>query len=171
LPGLQRAHAPSPKKPHAFFFGGAVDDFNLIICRGVIERITGVLLKELKEGVPPWVVQEREEFLSEGLQLVDADRLNGLLNRFAPRREDTFNVKVFWFYNVYLVLVSVTEGKSLGLSHIAFSRLALSRRTIRSGPGSPGFSRARDPRQRWHAWTTSAPRTRRRASQSFDRAN
>ena len=122
MPGLQRAHASSPKKPHAFFFGRAVDDFNLIICRGVIERITGVLLKELEECVPPWVVQEREKFLSEGLQLVDADRLNGLLNRFAPRREDTFNVKVFRFHNVYLVLVSVTEGKSLALSYIAFLR-------------------------------------------------
>jgi hypothetical protein len=46
-------------------------------------------------------IQEREEFLSEGLRLVDADRLNGLLNRFARCREDTFNVKVFWFQNVY----------------------------------------------------------------------
>ena len=51
--------------------------------------------KELEEYLPPWMVQERKDFLSEGLQLVDSDRLNGLLNRFAPRREDTFNVKVF----------------------------------------------------------------------------
>jgi hypothetical protein len=45
--GLQWAGASSRKKPDAFFFGRAVDDFNLIICRGVIERIAGVLLKEL----------------------------------------------------------------------------------------------------------------------------
>ena len=45
------------------------------------------------------VVQEGKDFLSERLEFVDADRLNGLLNRFAARIHDAFNVEVFGFHN------------------------------------------------------------------------
>ncbi|MFZ0709149.1 MAG: hypothetical protein WAM53_03840 [Terrimicrobiaceae bacterium] len=41
------------------------------------------------------MIKEWEDFLSEGLQLVDVDRLDALLNRLAPGFGDTFNVKVF----------------------------------------------------------------------------
>ena len=55
--------------------------------------------RELEKHVTPGVVQEGKDFLSERLEFVDADRLNGLLNRFAARIHDAFNVEVFGFHN------------------------------------------------------------------------
>jgi hypothetical protein len=61
------------------------ENFNLIICRGVIDRAAAILLEKLEKHVTPGVIQEGKDFLSQRLEFVDADRLNGLLNRFAAR--------------------------------------------------------------------------------------
>ena len=53
-----------------------------------------------KYFLPPWVIQEWEDFLSNGLQFFDADLLDSLLDRFAPGLSDTFNIEVFWFHKL-----------------------------------------------------------------------
>lgn len=99
FPGLQETDTPLWKEPHACFFVRIVKNFNLIICHGVINRAAAILLEELEKHVTPGVVQEGKDFLSERLEFVDADRLNGLLNRFAARIHDAFNVEVFGFHD------------------------------------------------------------------------
>ena len=99
FPGLKATDTSLWEEPNAHVFVGAVKNFNLIICRGVIDRAAAILLEELEKHLTPGMVQEGEDFLSERFQSVDADRLNGLLNRFAPGIHDTFNVEVFGFQN------------------------------------------------------------------------
>jgi hypothetical protein len=100
---LQWSGAPSREEPHTFFFVRAVNDFDLIICRGVIKRAATVLLEKLEKCLPPWVVEEWEDFLSEGFQLFDADRFDSLLDRLAPILRDLFDVEVFWFHIIKLI--------------------------------------------------------------------
>ena len=100
-PRLQWTHGSTPREPHAFLLCGTVNDFKSIICRGVVKCAATVLLEKLEKQRPPWVIQERKEFLSKGFQVFDADHLDVLLDRFAPVLRDSFNVEVFWFHMLY----------------------------------------------------------------------
>ena len=99
-PRLQWADTTSGQEPQPSLFGGAIDDFDPIIRRGMIKRLALVLLQELVVFFPPWVIQEWEDFFSNGLQFFDADLLDSLLDRFAPGLSDTFNIEVFWFHKL-----------------------------------------------------------------------
>ncbi|HEY5741073.1 MAG TPA: hypothetical protein VIS99_00920, partial [Terrimicrobiaceae bacterium] len=63
----------------------------------MVPCIRRVLFDELEENLPPGVVQEREQFLSEGFQVFNADHLDAFLDRF--RRSSVIcSVSRFWFH-------------------------------------------------------------------------
>ena len=70
----------------------------------MVKRLASVLLQELVVFFPPGMIQEWEDFFSNGLQFFDADLLDSLLDRFAPGLSDSFNIEVFWFHNKSWVL-------------------------------------------------------------------
>ena len=53
---------PSPNEPDTFLFVGAVNNFDLIICRGVVKCAGAVILKELEVCLSPWVIEEGNSF-------------------------------------------------------------------------------------------------------------
>src|SRR4029450_833065 len=90
--------------PYAVLLAVAVDEFNTIVCRRVIECGPGVFRDEVEEPVPPWVPDKREEPFAERLHLLDADCANRRRNGFASGFVDFLNVNGLEWHDVVSVI-------------------------------------------------------------------
>jgi hypothetical protein len=63
----------------------------------------GILGDEVEELLPPMVFDIREESFAERLQFLDADRVDGVLDGFAPRFGEFVHVQIFGWHDVGLV--------------------------------------------------------------------
>ena len=97
-----RAHAGSRHEPYAFLLGLAVDKFNAVVYCGAIECGRGVFRDEVEELVAPRSPINAKR-CSEGLQLLEADCVDGRRNGFAPGFVDFLNVNGLEWHDVVSV--------------------------------------------------------------------
>ncbi len=64
----------------------------------MVARVAGLLLDESEKLLPPGVIGVGKQLFSERFQVINAYRLDVLLDRFASILVDLFNIKILGFH-------------------------------------------------------------------------
>ena len=91
--GRQWPHTSRFCVPHPFFSRGTIKDLYPIVGGGMIACVAGMFVDELEELLPPGVIGVGKQLFSERFQVINAYRLDVLLDRFASILVDLFSIR------------------------------------------------------------------------------